>query len=217
MTPPNARRARIALASVAAAAVAAGAVATTASAQPGPSGKGTIKAQQKRDKLGSHDRELLDAIVGRIVHIEGGRLRAYAGNYSAFETQYAAHREQTRARMIRQQREVERIRSFVERFRAQASKARQAQSRLKWLERLPSIVEMHAEHSFEWAFAAPRKVPRPLVALDSVAAAINEASTVIDNLADAARFDVRSGLILVGVRDEAGQCLYEASASLVSD
>ena len=55
------------------------------------------------------------------------------------------------------------------------------------------------------------------MALDSVAAAINEASTVIDNLADAARFDVRSGLILVSVRDEAGQCRYEASASLVSD
>ena len=55
------------------------------------------------------------------------------------------------------------------------------------------------------------------IALDGVAAAINEASSVLDNLADAARFDARSGLILVSIRDDAGQCLYEASASLVAD
>ena len=120
--------------------------------------------------LVSHDRELLDAIVGRIVHIEGGRLRAYAGNYSAFETQYAAHREQTRARMIRQQREVERIRSFVERFRAKASKARQVQSRLKWLARLETIAPVHVDETFEWEFAEPAKLPRPLVSLEEVAA-----------------------------------------------
>lgn len=55
------------------------------------------------------------------------------------------------------------------------------------------------------------------IALDTVAAAINEASMVVDNLADEARFDARSGLILVSMRDETGQCLYEASASLASD
>ncbi|MFO7276150.1 MAG: ATP-binding cassette domain-containing protein [Pseudomonadota bacterium] len=120
--------------------------------------------------LVSHDRELLDAIVGRIVHIEGGQLRAYAGNYSAFETQYAAQREQTRARMIRQQREVERIRAFVERFRAKASKARQVQSRLKWLARLETIAPLHVDETFEWEFAEPAKLPRPLVSLEEVAA-----------------------------------------------
>ena len=120
--------------------------------------------------LVSHDREFLDAIVGRILHIEGGRLRAYAGNYSAFETQYAAHAERTRALVSRQQLEAARIERFVERFRAKASKARQVQSRLKWLARLESITAARTESAFEWEFAEPAKLPRPLVALERVTA-----------------------------------------------
>ena len=80
--------------------------------------------------LVSHDREFLDAIVGRILYIEGGRLHAYPGNYSAFETQHAAHVERTRALVAKRRREAAHIQSFVERFRAKASKARQVQSRL---------------------------------------------------------------------------------------
>ncbi len=118
----------------------------------------------------SHDREFLDAVVGRILHISDRKVLSYAGNYSRFEEQSAAQAAQTRAANEKIRREADHVRSFVERFRAQASKARQAQSRLKWLERLPSIVEMHAEHDFKWQFATPRKVPRPLVALDRAAA-----------------------------------------------
>jgi ATP-binding cassette subfamily F protein 3 len=132
--------------------------------------EGWLRAYAGTLLLISHDREFLDAVVGRILHLADRRIMSYAGNYSRFEEQSAAQAAQTRAANEKIRREADHVRSFVERFRAQASKARQAQSRLKWLERLPSIVEMHAEHSFEWAFAAPRKVPRPLVALDSVAA-----------------------------------------------
>ena len=120
--------------------------------------------------LVSHDREFLDGIVGRILHLEDGHLGAYPGNYSAFETQHAAQRARSAAEAARQRREVEHIESFVTRFRAKASKARQVQSRLKWLARLPAIAQVHAQAEFEWQFAAPAKLPRPLVTLERAAA-----------------------------------------------
>ncbi|HEY6517128.1 MAG TPA: ATP-binding cassette domain-containing protein [Steroidobacteraceae bacterium] len=120
--------------------------------------------------LVSHDREFLDGVVGRILHIEGGRLRSYAGNYSAFETQRAAEAERTQAMLASQARERERVASFVTRFRAQASRARQVQSRLKWLARLPDIAPLHFEEGFEWEFAPPAKLPRPLLTLERIAA-----------------------------------------------
>ena len=106
----------------------------------------------------------------RILHLEGGRLRAYAGNYSDFETQRAAHAERSAALLAKQRREAAHIESFVARFRAQASKARQVQSRLKWLARLGAIAEAHTESDFDWEFTAPRKLPRPLVTLEKAAA-----------------------------------------------
>ncbi|HEU5442787.1 MAG TPA: ATP-binding cassette domain-containing protein [Steroidobacteraceae bacterium] len=120
--------------------------------------------------LVSHDREFLDGVAGRILHIEAGRLRSYAGNYSAFETQRAAEAERTQAMLASQQRERARVESFVARFRAQASKARQVQSRLKWLARLPEVATLHLEEGFEWEFAAPAKLPRPLLTLERIAA-----------------------------------------------
>jgi ATP-binding cassette subfamily F protein 3 len=120
--------------------------------------------------LVSHDREFLDGVVGRVLHIEAGRLRSYAGNYSAFETQRAAEAQRTQALLASQQRERARVESFVTRFRAQATKARQVQSRLKWLAQLPDIAPLHLEHGFEWQFAAPAKLPRPLLTLEHVAA-----------------------------------------------
>jgi ATP-binding cassette, subfamily F, member 3 len=124
--------------------------------------------------LVSHDREFLDGVVGRILHIEGARLRAYTGNYSAFETQRAAEAERTQAALAGQQRERARVESFVARFRAKASKARQVQSRLKWLARLPEIAPAHLEEGFEWEFAAPAKLPRPLIDLERVGVGYGE-------------------------------------------
>jgi len=124
--------------------------------------------------LVSHDREFLDGVVSRILHIEAGRLRSYAGNYSAFETQRAAEAERTQAMLASQQRERARVESFVTRFRAQASKARQVQSRMKWLARLPEIAPLHLEEGFEWEFAPPEKLPRPLLTLEHVAAGYGE-------------------------------------------
>ncbi|HUN72249.1 MAG TPA: ATP-binding cassette domain-containing protein [Steroidobacteraceae bacterium] len=130
--------------------------------------------------LVSHDREFLDGVVGRILHIEGGRLRSYAGNYSAFETQRAAEAERTQAMLAGQARERARVESFVTRFRAQASKARQVQSRLKWLARLPDIASLQVEEGFEWEFAAPAKLPYPLLTLEHMAAGYGERRVLED-------------------------------------
>src|ERR1700749_2922911 len=122
----------------------------------------------------AHDREFLDRIVNRIVNIEHGKARAYRGNYSAFEDQRASELAEQSALFTRQQREIKHMESFVERFRAQATKARQGQSRLKALERMQRIAPAHVDSPFEFSFAQPAKLPRPLLALERQAAGYGE-------------------------------------------
>lgn len=114
----------------------------------------------------SHDREFLDRIINRVVNIEHGEARAYSGNYSAFEEQRAMQLSQQQTLYDRQQREIAHMMSFVERFRAKASKAKQAQSRLKALERMEHIAPAHVDSQFEFSFLQPEKLPRPLLAID---------------------------------------------------
>jgi ATP-binding cassette subfamily F protein 3 len=118
----------------------------------------------------AHDREFLDRIVNRIVNIEHSKARAYRGNYSSFEDQRASELAEQSALFTRQQREIKHMESFVERFRAQATKARQAQSRLKALERMQRIAPAHVDSPFEFSFAQPAKLPRPLLALENQSA-----------------------------------------------
>jgi len=115
----------------------------------------------------AHDREFLDRVVNRVVNIEHGRARAYRGNYSAFEEQRAAELAEQSALFTRQQQQIRHMESFVERFRAQATKARQAQSRLKALERMQRIAPAHVDSQFEFEFRQPDKLPRPLLALEN--------------------------------------------------
>lgn len=118
----------------------------------------------------AHDREFLDRTVDRIVHIEAGAARLYSGNYSAFEEQRATQLAQRRSMYERQQREIQHMMSFVERFRAKATKARQAQSRLKALERMERIAPAHVDSPFEFSFLPPQKLPRPLLTLEKQSA-----------------------------------------------
>jgi ATP-binding cassette subfamily F protein 3 len=129
----------------------------------------------------SHDREFLDRVVDRVVNIEHGHARAYRGNYSSFEEQRATELSQHAALYARQQREIRHMESFVERFRAKASKARQAQSRLKALERMQRIAPAHVDSSFEFSFAAPDKLPRPLLSLERQSAGY-EGRVVLEGL-----------------------------------
>jgi ATP-binding cassette, subfamily F, member 3 len=118
----------------------------------------------------AHDREFLDRTVNRIVHIEAGTARIYSGNFSDFEEQRAAQLAQQQTMYERQQREIQHMMSFVERFRAQATKARQAQSRLKALERMQRIAPAHVDSPFEFQFLSPTKLPRPLLTIEKQSA-----------------------------------------------
>jgi len=118
----------------------------------------------------SHDREFLDAVTGRVANIEQGRITLYSGNYSAFERQRAAQLAGQQAEYEKQQREINHIRSYVDRFRAKASKARQAQSRLKALERMELIAPAHVDSPFRFAFREPEKTPDPLLELQNCVA-----------------------------------------------
>jgi ATP-binding cassette subfamily F protein 3 len=122
----------------------------------------------------AHDREFLDRSVDRIVHIEQRSARPFSGIYSAFEEQRAAQLAQQQSLYERQQREIRHMMSFVERFRAKASKARQAQSRLKALERMERIAPAHVDSPFEFSFLAPQKLPRPLLTLERQSAGYGE-------------------------------------------
>ena len=114
----------------------------------------------------SHDRDFLDTICSNIVHIEQGKAEIYTGNYSAFERMRAEKLAQQQSAFEKQQREITHIQSFVDRFKAQATKARQAQSRIKALERMELIALAHVDSPFNFSFPAPLKMPNPLLILE---------------------------------------------------
>ena len=118
----------------------------------------------------SHDRDVLDAVCSHIVHIEREQAILYPGNYSDFERVRAERLAGQQSAWMQQQREVAHIQRYVERFRAKASKARQAQSRLKALERMERIAPAHVDSAFHFGFQAPDKAPNPLLRLERVAA-----------------------------------------------
>lgn len=114
----------------------------------------------------SHDRDFLDNIADHIVHIEQNKVEIYTGNYSTFEKMRAEKLAQQQAAFLKQQREIAHIQSFVDRFKAQATKARQAQSRIKALERMELIAMAHVDSPFDFSFPAPGRMPNPLLKLE---------------------------------------------------
>ncbi len=115
----------------------------------------------------SHDRDFLDTITDHIVHIEQNKVEIYTGNYSAFEKMRAQKLAQQQAAFLKQQREIAHIQSFVDRFKAQATKARQAQSRIKALERMELISMAHVDSPFDFSFPEPGRMPNPLLKLEN--------------------------------------------------
>jgi ATP-binding cassette subfamily F protein 3 len=113
----------------------------------------------------SHDRDFLDTVIGQILHIEHKKAKLYSGNYTAFERQRAEHLAQQDAQYQKQQKEAAHLTAFVDRFRAKASKAKQAQSRLKRLEKLPDLAPAHVDSQFTFHFEKPESLPYPLLAL----------------------------------------------------
>ncbi len=118
----------------------------------------------------SHDRDFLDAVVGYILHIEQGGMKLYSGHYSAFERQRAAQLALQQAMFEKQQREIQHLHRFIDRFRAKATKARQAQSRMKALERMEEVAAAHVDTPFTFRFRDPVAAPDPLLVLHEVRA-----------------------------------------------
>lgn len=113
----------------------------------------------------SHDRDFLDEVCTRIVHIENRSLGLFTGNYSQFETQRAEQLALQQAMHARQQKQIKHLQSFVDRFRYKASKARQAQSRIKMIERMEKIAPAHVDSPFQFHFIEPDKQPQQLMSL----------------------------------------------------
>ena len=114
----------------------------------------------------SHDRDFLDSIANHIVHIEQNKAVIYTGNYSAFEKMRAEKLAQLQSAYIKQQKEIEHIQSFITRFKAKATKAKQAQSRVKALERMELISQAHVDSPFNFSFPTAEKMPNPLLQIE---------------------------------------------------
>ena len=122
----------------------------------------------------SHDRDFLDAVTDNIVHIERQTLTLYKGNYSQFERQRAEQLAQQQSNFEKQQRQVAHLQKFIDRFKAQATKARQAQSRIKALERMTILAPAHVDSPFSFSFREPKALPNPLLKMDNVQAGYSD-------------------------------------------
>jgi ATP-binding cassette subfamily F protein 3 len=142
----------------------------------------------------SHDRDFLDGCTTHIAHIYTERLTLYTGNYSAFETQRAATLAVQQALFEKQQRQVAHLHSYISRFRAQATKARQAQSRIKALDRMELVTAAHVDAPFDFEFMTPERAPDPMLTLEDVDAGYDGA-TILSGVKMTLRPGARIGLL----------------------
>lgn len=122
----------------------------------------------------SHDRDFLDPTVNKILHIEQENLFEYTGNYSDFERQRATKLAQQQSLYQSQQAKVAHLQHYIDRFRAKATKARQAQSRIKMLERMELIAPAHVDNPFSFSFLPPESLPNPLLKMEKVTAGYDD-------------------------------------------
>lgn len=118
----------------------------------------------------SHDRDFLDPIIDRVLHIEQQKLNDYTGNYSSFEIQRATKLAQQQSAYQQQQHKIAHLQSFIDRFKAKATKAKQAQSRVKALEKMERIAPAYADSPFSFSFRPPLSLPSPLLTMDKISA-----------------------------------------------
>ncbi|MBL4775121.1 MAG: ATP-binding cassette domain-containing protein [Mariprofundus sp.] len=128
----------------------------------------------------SHDRDFLDRCMNRIAHIEQGKLTVYTGNYSDFERIRAEKLALQQASHEKQKKQIDHMMSFVNRFKAKASKATQAQSRIKALERMQLIAPAHVDSPFSFSFKHPGEIPNPLLRLHKASAGYGDVTVLHD-------------------------------------
>ena len=129
----------------------------------------------------SHDRDFLDAIITKIIHVEDQKLNEYTGDYTSFEKQRAEKLSQQQSMYEKQQREVAHMQSYIDRFRYKASKAKQAQSRIKAMERMELISAANADSQFSFRFLTPDALPLPLLTMENVCAGYDD-NLILDNI-----------------------------------
>ncbi|MDQ6992079.1 MAG: ATP-binding cassette domain-containing protein [Mariprofundus sp.] len=129
----------------------------------------------------SHDRDFLDRCITHVGHIEQQHFTLYSGNYSAFERMRIEKLAQQQSAHEKQQDQIEHMNSYINRFKAKASKAKQAQSRIKALERMQLIAPAHVDSPFSFSFRFPGLVPNPLLRLNKASAGYGE-KTILHNI-----------------------------------
>ena len=153
-----------------------------------------LKAYEGTLVLISHDRDFLDAIVDHIIHIENAQVTLYTGNYSTFEQTRAERLAQQQQAFEKQEATKAHLQKYIDRFKAQATKARQAQSRIKQLERMQELSAAHVDNPFTFSFREPTRMSSPLLRLDHVTAGYN-GSIIINNVNLQITPDSRIGLL----------------------
>ena len=132
--------------------------------------------------LVTHDRDFLDGVVTTIAHVDQLKIKTYTGNYSQFERERAMQLALQQATYVKQQRQIAHLQAFVDRFRAKATKAKQAQSRIKTLERMERIAAAHVDSPFEFAFAPGGAAAQQLLRLEHVTLGYAGASPILADL-----------------------------------
>src|SRR5438105_5360779 len=160
----------------------------------------------------SHDRDLLDTSVDQILHLDRGKLTLYRGSYSSFEEQRATREMLNAKHAKRQEAERKRLQAFVDRFKAKASKARQAQSRVKMLERMKPIAALVTQDVREISFPAPEKMlSPPIIALDNVSVGYDPKSPVLNRVT--LRIDNDDRIALLGANGNGKSTLVKLLAN----
>lgn len=160
----------------------------------------------------SHDRDLLESSVDQILHLERGKLTLYKGTYSSFEEQRAARELLDAKQVKRQEAERAHLQAFVDRFKAKASKARQAQSRVKMLERLKPIRALVTEDVREITFPAPEKIlSPPIIAVDNASVGYDPATPVLSRVT--LRIDNDDRIALLGANGNGKSTLVKLLAA----
>jgi ATP-binding cassette subfamily F protein 3 len=142
----------------------------------------------------SHDRDFLDGVVNIILHIDQQKVRRYAGNYSEFEVQRAQSVVLAASQREKQERERAHLQSFIDRFKAKATKARQAQSRMKMLAKMEDLAPLHVAAPFSFEFREPLRAPNPLLVLEDADAGYGE-KTVLSGINFSLQSEQRYGLL----------------------
>jgi ATP-binding cassette subfamily F protein 3 len=158
----------------------------------------------------SHDRDFLDQVCTRIAHIDNCAINLFTGNYSQFEQLRAEQLALQQAMFVRQQKQIKHMQSFVDRFRYKASKARQAQSRIKMLERMEQIAPAHVDSPFRFHFTEPEKQPQQLLGLIDATLGYDD-EIILDNV----KLDLLAGdrIGLLGVNGAGKSTLVKALAT----